>query len=82
MIEAFSVSVPVGAIVEIGGLPFASNANSDQRSIGAVRAFALTTGALNSALTIVSSTQTAVLFVDASLVQAASQVYFQLTYTV
>jgi len=82
MIEVDSVSLPVGAIVEIGGLPFASNANSNQRSIGAVRAFALTTGVLNSALVIASSTQTALLYVDASLFQATSQVYFQLTYTV
>ena len=82
LIEANSVSSPVGATVNIGGLPFPSNSNTNERSIGTVRAFSLTSGALNSTASIASSTQTAVLFIDASLFQAASQFYFQLTYTV
>ena len=82
LIEASSVSSPVGATVNIGGLPFPSNGNTNERSVGTVRAFSLTSGALNSTATIASSTQTASLFIDASLFQAASQFYFQLTYTV
>jgi hypothetical protein len=82
LIEANSVSSPVGATVNVGGLPFPSNGNTNERSVGTVRAFSLTSGALNSTAIIASSTQTAVLFIDASLFQAASQFYFQLTYTV
>ena len=82
VIEASAVSVPVGAFANIGNLPFPSNANVAQRSVGTVRGFSLTTGALNSTMVITSSTQTAVLYIDASLFQAASQIYFQLTYTV
>jgi hypothetical protein len=82
LIEASAVSLPVGATVNIGGLPFPSNGNTNERSVGTVRAFSLTSGALNSTATIASSTQTASLFIDASLFQAASQFYIQLTYTV
>jgi hypothetical protein len=82
LIEASSVSLPVGATVNVGGLPFPSNGNTNERSVGTVRAFSLTSGALNSTAIIASSTQTASLFIDASLFQAASQFYFQLTYTV
>ena len=82
LIEASAVSSPVGATVSMGSLPFQSNADANQRSAGTVRAFSLTTGALNATMVITSSTQTAVLYIDASLFQAASQFYFQLTYTV
>jgi len=82
LIEASAVSSPVGATVTIGGLPFPSNGNTNERSVGTVRAFSLTSGALNSTATIASSTQTASLFIDASLFQATSQFYIQLTYTV
>jgi hypothetical protein len=77
-----SVSAPVGASVTFNNLPFASNATGTQRSVGAARGFALTSGTLNSTSIIVSSTTDMVVFIDASLFQAGSQVYFQLSYTV
>jgi hypothetical protein len=82
IIATASVSLPVGATVTIGGLPYTSNATSTQRSAGNARCFALSTGALDASILIVSSVTTAILYVDASLFQLGSQVYFQLSYTV
>ena len=80
--DTASVSLPVGTTVAIGGLPFTSNATATQRSAGVARCFSLTTGAVNTTLSIVSSTTSMSLHVDASLFQTGSQVYFQLTYIV
>jgi hypothetical protein len=81
IIEASAVVLPIGGSVTIGGLPFTSNATGTQRSAGNARCFSLTSGSLNATIIIVSSVTTAILYVDASLFQAGSQVYFQLTYT-
>jgi hypothetical protein len=82
LIDTASVSTPVGASVTFNNLPFASNATATQRSAAVARCFSLTSGSLNTTITIVSSVTTFTVHVDASLFQLGSQVYFQLTYTV
>jgi hypothetical protein len=80
--DTASVSLPIGSTITIGGLPFASNATGTQRSAGTARCFSLTTGSLNATMVITSSATTMIIYVDASLFQLGSQVYFQLSYTV
>jgi hypothetical protein len=82
LVDTASVSTPVGASVTFNNLPFASNATGTQRSAGVVRGFSLVSGTLNSTSVITSSTTDMVVFIDASLFQLGSQVYFQLSYTV
>ena len=82
LVDTASVSLPIGATVTIGGLPFTSNATGTQRSAGVARCFSLTTGSLNTTMVITSSVTTMILYVDASLFQTGSQVYFQISYTV
>jgi hypothetical protein len=82
VIDTASVSAPVGATVTVNNLPFASNATGTQRSAGVARCFGLTSGSLNTTINIVSSVTTFVVYVDASLFQTSSQIYFQLSYTV
>ena len=82
LIDTASVSSPVGTTVTINNLPFASNATGSQRSAGTARGFNLTSGQLGTTMVIISSVTTSVLYIDASLFQAGSQVYFQLTYFV
>jgi hypothetical protein len=82
LIEAASVSSPVGSYVTVNNLPFTSNATQAQRSAGAVRCFSLTSGALNTNLIVTSSATSFVVYVDASLFQSGAQIYFQLSYTV
>lgn len=77
-----SVSSPIGTTITIGGLPFTSNATGTQRSSGVARCFSLTSGSLNTTIAITNSVTTMVIYVDASLFQIGSQVYFQLSYVV
>ena len=82
LFEVSSVSTPVGASVTIDGLPFTSNATQTQRSAGTSVCFGLTSGTVSTTCVIVSSATSFVVQVNASLFQATSQVYFQLSYTV
>ena len=82
LVDTASVSTPVGASVIFNNLPFASNATGTQRSAGVARGFSLVSGTLNSTSVITSSTTDMTVFIDASLFQLGSQVYFQLSYTV
>jgi hypothetical protein len=82
LIDTASVSAPVGASVNFNNLPFASNATGTQRSAGTAIGFALSSGTVIGASAITSSTTSFVVFINASLFQLGSQVYFQLTYTV
>jgi len=82
LIDTASVSAPVGTTVTFNNLPFASNGTGTQRSAGAAIGFALSSGTVIGASTIVSSTTSFSVFINASLFQTGSQVYFQLSYVV
>jgi len=82
LIDTASVSAPVGTTVSFNNLPFTSNATGTQRSAGTAVGFALSSGVVLATCTIVSSTTTFVVQINASLFQTGSQVYFQLSYTV
>lgn len=79
IVDVASVGSPVGASVVFGGLPFTTGTI---RSSGVLRAFALSSGAVNSTWTVVSGVTTASVFIDASLFQTGSQFYAQLNYIV
>jgi len=82
IIDTASVSAPVGASVTFNNLPFTSNATGTQRSAGTAVGFALSSGTVSSTCVIVSSATSFVVQINASLFQAGSQVYFQLSYVV
>lgn len=82
LIDTASVSAPVGTTVSFDNLPFTSNATGTQRSAGTAVGFALSSGTVLATCTIVSSTTTFVVQINASLFQTGSQVYFQLSYVV
>jgi len=82
LVDVSSVSSPVGATVTINNLPFTSNGTGTQRSTGAARGAALTSGGLNTTMVVLSNVTTILLFIDASVFQTGSQVTFQVSYTV
>ena len=82
LLEVSSVSTPIGASVTIGGLIFTSNSETNQRSAGTAVCVNLTSGTVSTTCLIVSSATSFIVQINASLFQAASQIYFQLTYTV
>jgi len=79
LLEVGSVSLPVGTIVRIGGLPFTTGNN---RSGGGFPFFATSAGTVQAGIAIVPSVTTADIIINAALIQTGSQTYVGFFYTI